>query len=187
MAMKEVQHALDDISLELREALGGQTARKILGGKGRPGDYLQHMLTWLGRRVGKTPPQSRGQSSDGRRPSVKMVTGRMEVAVQTDEFKRASGQLAAKISTFASLANFPNLDAIRRDKATEEAWLEFRKLVRASVPQRAGGVTEPTRPPWGVLPERCSRRGVEQPGLLLRADARWLAVRSGTPGQAPGQ
>jgi hypothetical protein len=169
--MKELQHALYDILLQLREGMGGKTARKNLGGKGTPGDYLNHMLAWLGRQVGATPLPPREQWQPGRVPTETNIIVLISAAVNTPEFERARGEFARAICTFASKPNFPNCDAIRSGNVGADVWIEFfRKLVEAAVPQQIASVAERHRPPWLVLPERCSRRGIEQPGLLLRAD-----------------
>jgi hypothetical protein len=168
--MNELQHALYHILLELRETLGGKDARKNLGG-GTPADYLTHMLSWLGQRLGTPPPEPREHWPSGRVPTETMITTLMRAAVMTNEFQRANGQLAATIKSFKSLAGFPNCDAICRDGVGAAVWIEFfRKLVQAAVLRRTGSLAESQRPAWLVLPEPCSRRDTRQPGLLLRAD-----------------
>ena len=168
--MNELQHALYHILLQLRRTLGGNDARKNLGG-GTPADYLTHMLAWLGQRLDAPPPEPREEWPPGRLPTETMITTLMRAAVMTPEFRRANGQLAATISTFKFLASFPNCDAICRDEASAAVWIEFfRKLVQAAVPRRTGSHAESQRPSWLVLPEPSSRRDTKQPGLLLRAD-----------------
>jgi hypothetical protein len=169
--MTELQRALFKILLKLRTVMGEGTARKNLTGKGTPGDYLNHMLGWLGTKLGEPPLQPRSRWGPGRRPTQDMTDLLMRAALPSAEFRRRSQELAETIQNYKSLAGFPNLDAILRQTAGADAWIEFfRELVQRAFPKKSADSVEAHRPSWLVLPERRWRRGVDQPGLLLRAD-----------------